>query len=80
MSKSIVIRSAAAALIAGIMLPVAGFAQTGDRAAPTFNPYAGNGTAECTQLELSIGVSADECGTFTLSELAALKADRDNTN
>jgi hypothetical protein len=79
--QSIVIRSAAAALLAASLLPAAGFAQSGDRSAPTFNPYAGKGNAQtCTQLERAAGVSVGECGTLTLSEIAARKADRDNTN
>jgi hypothetical protein len=79
MSKSIVIRTAAAALLAGMLLPVASFAQTGDRASPNFNPFGGPAQA-CTQLELSVGLTGDECGKLTLSEIAALKADRDNVN
>ena len=48
------LRTAAAALVAATLLPAASFAQSGDRASPNFNPYAGRDQA-CTQLELSVG-------------------------
>lgn len=76
--QAIVIRSAAAALLAASLIPAASFAQSGDRTAPTQNPF---GQAPvCTQLERAAGISEDQCGTLTLSELAYLKADRDNSN
>ena len=76
--QAIVLRSAAAVFLAASLLPAASFAQSGDRAAPNQNPY---GTAQaCTQLERAAGVSEDQCGALTLSQIAALKADRDNTN
>ena len=34
----------------------------------------------CTQLELSLGMSGNDCGTLTLAELARLKAEKENTN
>jgi hypothetical protein len=72
------IRTAAAAVVAAIVLPAAGFAQSGDRADARWNQ---NARAEvCTNLELSAGVPADECGTLSLSEVAFLKSKRDNTN
>jgi hypothetical protein len=77
--QAIVIRSAAAALLAASLLPAVSFAQSGDRSSPNFNPYAGQGK-ECTQLERAAGLADDQCGTLTLSEIAALKADRDNSN
>ena len=73
------IRSAAAALVAATLLPVAGFAQDAGRASPNFNPYAGS-QPQCTQLELSVGLTGDECGKLTLSEISALKMDKDNVN
>jgi hypothetical protein len=73
------IRSAAAALVAATLLPVAGFAQDAGRASPNFNPYAGS-AAQCTQLELSVGLSGDECGKLTLAEISKLKAEKDNVN
>ena len=73
------VRTAAAALVAATLMPVAGLAQSGDRASPNFNPYAGRDQA-CTQLELSVGLTGDECGKLTLSEIAALKAEKDNVN
>jgi hypothetical protein len=73
------IRTAAAALVAATLMPVAGLAQSGDRASPNFNPYAGR-DQQCTQLELSVGLRGDECGKLTLSEISKLKMDKDNVN
>jgi hypothetical protein len=73
------IRSAAAALVAATLLPVASFAQDAGRASPNFNPYAGS-QPQCTQLEMSVGLRGDECGKLTLSEIAELKAEKDNVN
>lgn len=74
-----IIRSASAALFAAALLPAVAFAQT--RATPGFDPRTtAGGNAQCTQLELSVGVTGSECGTLTLSELALLKADKENTN
>lgn len=80
MSKSIVLRSAAAALVAGFLMPAAVLAQSADRTAPGTNPYDHPGAHVCSQLERAAGVPADECGTLTLSEVAMRKIDRDNTN
>ena len=72
------IRSAAAAVVAAILLPAAGYAQSGARADAAWNQ---NARAEvCTQLEKSAGVPSDECGTLSVSEVAFLKSKRDNTN
>ena len=72
------IHSAAAAIVAAILLPAAGFAQSGDRADASWNSSA---RAEvCTNLERSAGVPTDECGKLSLSEIAYLKSKRDNTN
>jgi hypothetical protein len=72
------LRSAAAAVFAAVLLPAAGFAQSGDRADARWNQ---NNRAEaCTQLEQAAGVPSDQCGTLSLSELAFLKSKRDNTN
>lgn len=72
------VRTAAAAVVAAILLPAAGFAQSGDRADARWNQ---NARAEvCTQLEQSAGVPTDQCGTLSLSEVAFLKSKRDNTN
>jgi hypothetical protein len=75
--KSLVIHSAAAALLAVTLAPA--FAQ--QRAAPGDNPYLRAGQAPvCTQLELSAGLRGDDCGRLSLTEVVALKIDRDNTN
>jgi hypothetical protein len=80
MQNSIVLRTAAAALFAVALAPAA-FAQSATRADPGFNPYASAGKAPvCTQLELSAGITGDECGTLTLSEVALIKSQKDNTN
>jgi hypothetical protein len=80
MSKSILIRSAAAALLAVALAPAA-VAQGPTRAAPGFAPGTlAGGQPVCTQLELSIGLSGDECGKLTLSEIAQIKSFKDNTN
>lgn len=71
------IRSAAAAVVAAILLPAAGFAQSGDRTSGTFQTA---GTQVCSQLEVAAGIPADECGKLSLSEVAFLKSKRDNTN
>ncbi len=76
--SNLIIRSAAAAIVAVILLPAASFAQSGDRADATFDKTARAGT--CTQLEIAAGVATDECGTLSLSEVAFLKSQRDNTN
>ena len=60
--QSLIIRSATAALFAAALAPAA-FAQSASRAEPAYNPYAGaGGAAVCTQLELSVGLTGDECG------------------
>jgi hypothetical protein len=80
MQNSLVLRTAAAALFAVALAPAA-FAQSATRANPGFNPYASAGKAPvCTQLELSAGITGDECGTLTLSEVALIKSQKDNTN
>jgi hypothetical protein len=64
-----------------VALAPAAFAQSATRADPGFNPYASAGKAPvCTQLELSAGITGDECGTLTLSEVALIKSQKDNTN
>lgn len=76
--KTIVLQTAAAALIAASLAPVASFAQS--RAAAGTDPYAPAQRAPvCTQLELSVGLQGDECGVYSLSELAFIKADQDGT-
>jgi len=78
--QSIIVRSAAAALVAVALAPAA-FAQSASRGEPTYNPYAGaQKAAVCTQLELNAGLRGDECGQLTLAEIVHLKANRDNTN
>ena len=73
---SMIVRTAGAALVAAVLSPAA-FAQSGVRA----DPYSTAARAPvCTQLELSAGLTADECGKFTLSEVAHIKSIRDNTN
>lgn len=72
------IHSAAAAIVAAILLPAASFAQSGDRADATWNQNARGEI--CSQLEVAAGVPADACGTLSLSEVAFLKSKRDNTN
>ena len=80
MQASFIARTAAAALFAVTLAPAA-FAQTTTRADQTANPYAGAVDAPvCTQLELSAGVTGDECGQLSLSELAFIKSKKDNTN
>jgi hypothetical protein len=76
--SNVLIRSAAAAVVAAILLPAAGFAQSGDRADSTWNHSARSEV--CSQLEQSAGVPTDECGKLSLSEIAFLKGKRDNTN
>lgn len=76
--QSILVRSATAALFAAALAPAA-FAQSASRAEPASNPYAGAAPA-CSQLELNVGLTGDECGVLTLAELSKLKGDRDNTN
>ena len=78
--QSFLIRSATAALFAAALAPAA-FAQSASRAEPSNDPYAASGRAPvCSQIELNVGLTGDECGTLTLSELGKLKGDRDNTN
>ena len=72
------IRSAAAAIVAAILLPAASFAQSGDRADATWNQNAS--AAACSQLEVAAGVPSDQCGKLSLSEVAFIKSKRDNTN
>lgn len=82
MSNSILLRSAAAALLAVALAPAA-FAQASNttRAAPGFAPGTlAGGQPVCTQLELNAGLRGDECGKLTLSEVALLKSFVDNTN
>lgn len=76
--SNVLIRSAAAAVVAAVLLPAASFAQSGTRADATWNQSA---RAEvCSQLEQSAGVATDQCGKLSLSEVAFLKSKRDNTN
>ena len=76
--SSVLIRSAAAAVVAAVLLPAASFAQSGDRAGATWNQ---NARAEvCTQLEQAADVPTDQCGKLSLSEVAFLKSKRDNSN
>lgn len=78
--QSILIRSAAAALVAVALAPAA-FAQSASRGEPSYDPYApAQKAAVCTQLELNARVPADQCGQLSLAEIVHLKADRDNTN
>ena len=80
MQGSLLVRSAAAALFAVTLAPAA-FAQSATRAEPGLNPYAGATNAPvCTKLELSAGITGDECGTLSLSEVAFIKSKKDNTN
>lgn len=80
MQTSFIARTAAAALFAAILAPAA-FAQTATRADSGTNPYAGAvGAAVCTQLELSAGITGDDCGQKSLSEIAFIKSKNDNTN
>jgi hypothetical protein len=80
MQNPLLVRTAAAALFAVARAPAA-FAQSATRAGPGFDPYAGAKPAPvCTQLELSVGITGDECGKHSLSEVAFMKADKDNTN
>lgn len=74
--SNLIIRSAAAVVVAAILLPAASFAQS--RADATWNQNARAGV--CSQLEQQAGVPADECGKLTLSEVALMKSKRDNTN
>jgi len=75
MSKAIFIRSATAALFAASLVPAIGAAQT--RAVPGFDGRTSQ--SQCTQLELSVGLKGDECGTLSLSELAFIKADKEDS-
>jgi hypothetical protein len=76
--QSIIVRTAAAAFVAAVLAPAA-FAQASR--APADNPYLTAGqTPVCTQLELGAGLSGDQCGKLSLTEIVALKMDRDNTN
>ena len=80
MQKSFVIRAATAAIFATLVAPAA-FAQPASRTQAGYDPYAANGGAPvCSQLELSVGLKGDECGQLTLSELAYIKANKENTN
>lgn len=80
MHASFIARTAAAALFAVSLAPAA-FAQGATRADQTANPYAGAVRAPvCTQLELSAGITGDECGVKSLSEVAFIKSKKDNTN
>ena len=74
------VHTAAAALLAVALAPAA-FAQSATRAEPGVNPYASAGQAPvCTQLELAAGIRGDDCGQLTLSEVALIKSQKDNTN
>lgn len=76
--KSIIVHAAAAALLAAALAPAA-LAQATRSAA--VNPYVSAGRAPvCTPLERSVGLTGDECGQLTPSEIAALKMDRDSSN
>lgn len=75
--SNLLIRSAAATLVAAVMIPAAGFAQSGDRTGATWNQ---NARAQvCTQLEQQAGIATDQCGKLSLSEIAFLKGKRDNS-
>ena len=80
MQTSFITRSVAAALFAATLAPAA-FAQSASRADQTANPYAGAVSAQvCTQLELAQGITGDDCGQKSLSEVAFIKSKKDNTN
>jgi len=80
MQSSFIARTATAALFAVTLVPAA-FAQTATRADYGVNPYAGAVKAPvCTQLELAAGITGDECGQKSLSEVAFIKSKKDNTN
>ncbi len=70
-------QTAAAVALVAVTLAPAAFAQQASRAGQT--PYPANGTHACTQLESAIGLRGDECGKYTLSELAKMKIAHDNT-
>ena len=79
MQTSFITRTATAALFA-ILAPAA-FAQTATRADQAANPYASAVNAPvCTQLELAVGITGDDCGQLSLSEVAFIKSTKDNTN
>jgi hypothetical protein len=80
MQNSLLVRTVTAALFAVTLVPAA-FAQSATRAEPAFNPYASAGKAAvCSQLELNAGITGDECGQLSLSEVAFIKSKKDNTN
>jgi hypothetical protein len=80
MQTTFITRTAAAALFAATLAPAA-FAQTASRADQTADPYAAGVRAPiCTQLELAQGITGDECGQLSLSEVAFIKSKKDNTN
>ncbi len=77
--RSFIIRSASAALLAAALAPAA-FAQPGSHEKPGYHPYASVGRAPvCTRLELSLGLTGDECGIYGVAELTR-KSDRNATN
>ena len=79
--QSTIIRTAAATALFAVALAPAAFAQSAGRAAPDSNPYVNAGqTPVCSQLELNSGLRGDECGKLSLTEIVAIKIDRDNTN
>ena len=70
---------AAAALLAAALAPAA-FAGPAGHAKPGYHPYASVGRAPvCTRLELSLGLTGDECGLYSVAELSK-KGDRNDTN
>ena len=78
--QTFIIRATAAALFAASLAPAA-FAQQASRADAGYDPYASaGGSAVCTQLELNAGLTGDECGKLSLSEVAFIKSQKDNAN
>lgn len=74
------IRTAAAAVFVASLAPAA-FAQSASRADVEYNPYgSAAGGAVCSQLELNAGITGDDCGKLSLSEIAYIKSLKDNTN
>lgn len=72
--------TAAAALLAAFLAGPAA-AEPAIGADPGTDRYATTVRAPvCTQLELSLGISGEDCGELSLAELARLKAEKENTN
>lgn len=67
--RSLILRSATAALLATALAPAA-FAQPIGDAKPGYHPYASVGRAPvCTQLELKAGLTGKACGRVSVAEL-----------